>query len=297
MAITVTAAQGGSTGNGILLRVKVLTGQAASPIGANASKANTAAAALDTSITTTVTGSYVYGAVESAVAGSLTAAAGTTLFDNVNDPTNGEQYGTCRTTSTTGTPGATTVGATTSAIGDVALLEILAGTGLTEDASSPAPASTTATTTITSASFTPPAGSLLVAMVASDGGTGTVTVTVSDSSSLTWTQRANAAGTHTGYAGVWTAPVPPPIIATAAAAGAGSVTAANFGPWTAAASGAGAVTGTTVVGVIPAAPAILPGGSPAGVIPASVTSVPILPGSSPGQPLPNSAGGAVPWPG
>jgi hypothetical protein len=107
-------------------------------------------------------------------------------------------------------------------------------------------------------------------------------------------------------------------VATAAAAGAGSVTAKSAQSPTAAVAAAGAVaaanaavpTGTAAVAaagaaaaatpvviILPPAPAILPGGSPAGVIPASVTSVPILPGSSPGPILPSRAPGAVPWPG
>ena len=228
-AITVTATQGGSTSNGILIRVKVLTGAAG--LGATATQANTSAAALDKAITTTVTGSYVYGVPYRDNSGGLTAAASTTLLDDVNDATNGSTYGTCRTTSATGTPGSVTVGATTSDTGNVALAEITPAGTIAEDASSPASASTTSATTVSSPLFVPPPGSLLVAMVASDGGVGTVTMTVTDSSGLSWTPVVSSSAAGIGYGGVWTArvPVPPPV--PMAAALPGLAWRRRFQPW------------------------------------------------------------------
>jgi len=217
VSITVTATQTGAGGtfNGMALTVRVLTGQAASPIGATASSGTVATPEL--AITPSGTGSWVYGAVANFNGSSgQTAASGTTFSQNVGDTTNGGNYGTFRSTSTTtsGTP--VTLGATApTGAGNIgiALLEILKGTGLAEDASSPAGVSTTSAITVTTASFTPPPGSLLVAKVASDSdGTANMTMTVSDTSGLIWVKRvaasnSNAAGTEE-VATVWTAVVP-----------------------------------------------------------------------------------------
>jgi hypothetical protein len=207
-SITVTAAESGTTFNGILVRVKALTGATLTATPATAVFGGTGAQ--QASITTTQTGSFVYGALKTSSTTALTAAAGTTLLDNIVDSANIEILGSCRTTSATGTPGATTVGASAPSVGgQTALLEILPAGTITEDASSPASASTTAAVTITTASFTPPPGSLLVAMVSADASSATV-ITVSDSSGLVWTERIKeqAQGGQTGYAGVWTAVVP-----------------------------------------------------------------------------------------
>lgn len=209
MSITVTAAQSGTTFHGMLLRVDVLTsaGLAATP--ATAVQSSSAAAAHQASITTTVTGSKVYGALVTAGSTLFGAAAGTTLTDNFQDSPNGAFYGSCVTTSATGTPGATVVGAATptSKAGGCALLEVLASGGsITLDGSSPAVATTTSLTTVTTAAFTPPAGSLLVAMVSSDASTAT-TVTVSGGG-LTWTQQVVAQTAGALYAAVWTATIP-----------------------------------------------------------------------------------------
>jgi hypothetical protein len=220
MSLTVTATQTGASGTapGIALTVKVLTGQASSPAGATADSVT--ATVPDLAITPSGTGSWVYGAVANLAASTAYTAAGTTTFSaNVSDTTNGLAYGTFRSTSTTtsGTP--VTVGGSAPAEGSgalaVALCEILKGTTLAEDSSSPAAVNTKTAATITTAAFTPPAGSLLVAMVASDGsgdGTHSMTMAVADSSGLTWTQAAVAplpAGSATyQVASVWTAQVP-----------------------------------------------------------------------------------------
>lgn len=210
MAITVTANETGTTFNGVLLTVKVLTQVAASPIGATAVQSSSVAAAHQASITTTQTGSRVYGALASAGSGTaFTANANTTLYANQQDSSNGLYTGSCRSTSATGTPGAISIGASLpSTAGGCGLLEILANGTITEDASSPAAIySGTGSHTVTTASFTPPPGSLLVAMVAADASTATV-IGVSDSSSLVWTQQVAAQTTGALYAGVWTAVVP-----------------------------------------------------------------------------------------
>jgi hypothetical protein len=211
-SMMVTATQAGSTQKGMLLRVKVLTGIAASPIGATASVSYSIGTAPQLSITTTAPGSVVYCAIDqSQNSSSLTAAAGTTLFDNLADGTNTMRYGTGRTTSATGTPGAVTVGASapTTASGGVALLEVLPGTTITEDVSAPAVASTISATTLSSAGFSPPLSSLLVALVSSDGGPGTTTMLVSGGG-LAWTEAIASHGVGQNYCGIWTAQMPAP---------------------------------------------------------------------------------------
>ena len=208
MAITVTAAESVATFNGILLQVKVLTGTAATQNGATATQSSSAGAAHEASITTTVTGSQVYAAsanVGSAVAYSANAQS--TLFTDQADGSNGLRTGTGRSTSATGTPGAEVIGfSNPQGGGGVALLEVLPSGTITEDGSSPAAVYNSAGTSVTTASFTPPAGSLLVAMVGADANTSTV-VTVSDTSSLTWTEQIKANASGALYAAVWTAQV------------------------------------------------------------------------------------------
>jgi trimeric autotransporter adhesin len=74
--------------------------------------------------------------------------------------------------------------------------------GATEDPSTPAPVFT-ATTTSTTASFTPPASSLLVAICSVGASTGTVTGTVTDSLSGTWTLRGRQNAAAAGSAEIW----------------------------------------------------------------------------------------------
>ena len=211
MSITVTATQGGSTSNGLLLRIFVLTGAKA----ANLQSGATAAANITSSTAFTVAGtiqqasSHVYGA---AVNGSNSSfsGSGTTVVDNVADGTNGERYGTFKQNApSTGsqTLGMTAAGAAT---GGVAWLEVLANTGntLTEDPSAPAVASTTSATTVTSAAFNPPPGALVVALVSSDGGATVTTMTVSGGG-LSWTEKIKENASAFDYCGVWIAQMPP----------------------------------------------------------------------------------------
>lgn len=196
----VTATQGGSTANGLLLRVMVLTQQAASPIGATA-----AAAASSVSITTTQTGSRVYGATIRASGTANTPVSGTTLIDDVQDTTLLADYTAWKTTALTGTPGATTVGCNFGP--GVAALEVKTAGALTEEGSAPAPAVTLTATTVQTEVFTPPLGSLLVAIISSDGAGSVTTMAVSDTTGLTWTEQVKQNPVGNGYVGVWTAPV------------------------------------------------------------------------------------------
>ena len=208
---TVTATQGGSPANGMALRVFVLTQAAATQNGAAVNNLFLNATSFTLSITTTQTGSRVYGASAVFPQNTVTAAAATTVVDNVADGTNNAQYVTFKATSLTGTPGATTLGFTSAtASGPFAMFEVKTAGTLTEDASGPAVASTTAAQSVTTASFTPPAGALLVALVAADGGTGQETMALSDTSGLglAWVEQSKSNITSGDYAGVWTAQLP-----------------------------------------------------------------------------------------
>ena len=211
--MTVTATQGGSTANGLALRVFTLTGAAAvaAQAGGSASAHITAALAFTASITTAA-GSNVYGASSRGGPTQVSTGSNATLVDDVQDSTNGERYVTVKALNVAS--GATTRGHTTTVTnqsGAVALLEILASGTLTEDAAnSPAVASTTAALTVTTASFNPGAGSLLVALIASDGGAAVTTMTVTDNlgAHLNWTEKVKNNPSGGDYAGVWIADVP-----------------------------------------------------------------------------------------
>src|SRR5215470_9884274 len=208
MAITVTATQGGTTANGMVLRVFVLTGaaKAAAQAGASFNQQFVTTTTWTGSITTTA-GSNVYGAsAHDTQSGNNATGSNTTVVDDVVDATNGERYVTFKALNVTS--GATSRGYTlvSNAAGPLAMLELLASGTLAEDASSPAVASTTSATTVTTASFTPPGGSLLVAIVSSDGGAGTTTMTVSGGG-LAWSEKTKANTSPDDYAGVWIADV------------------------------------------------------------------------------------------
>jgi hypothetical protein len=91
----------------------------------------------------------------------------------------------------------------------MAAAEILASGTIAEDASAPAVVSSNTLTALTTASFTPPDGSLIVVLIGSDGdGSGTTTMAVTDTGGLTWTPLAQANASNQEYAGVWVAQVP-----------------------------------------------------------------------------------------
>ena len=206
-AITVTLS--GSTGTAALA-VKVLTGAAASQPGDVVSDTTAASAA----ITPAGNGSLVYGAYQTFIgSGASYPYSVTGATQVISDAANGSarQAVNLRSTATTtaGTPvtlGVVAEGGESSF--SLALCEILASGTLAEDASSPAtvPLSGASTMTpvssLTTASFSPPAGALLVAM----GSTGSGTPTISDSSGLTWTKQASAVASSISAA-VWTAQI------------------------------------------------------------------------------------------
>lgn len=184
------------------LRVVVLTGQhATNPYGA---VIGTKVASNDPSatLTTTANNSLVF-AVSSdwAAAGAGTVGSGQTMVDDMlPSGFSGHVWRTTSVVATSGTPTVMNLTAPPGQTWDELAYEVIAGTGLTIDASAPAVV-TGNTATITTASFTPPVGSLLVAFVAYDSATTTANdQTVTDSSGLTWTRRGlksyNAASTN-----------------------------------------------------------------------------------------------------
>jgi hypothetical protein len=219
--MTVTATLGGSTGPGILLRVYVLTGAAAAAAqtGGSGTFGSPTNAATYTAAITTAAGSSVY------IGGTLSPAAlaftgsNSTNVDTFSDATNGQSYGTLKALNVAA--GAATRGFTTSAgAGGMAEQEILASGTLAEDSSAPAgqPFTNTAANpaSVTSASFTPASGALLVAVVAAGGGAAVATMTVSGGG-LTWTEKAHANASGEDYTGIWIADAP--VTGTTATAG------------------------------------------------------------------------------
>lgn len=197
---------------GVLLRVWALTGHNGTGPNTGTAAWHGSSTALTASITTTQAGSRVYGCLEENNTNTtVTAAAATTLTDNQAD-TNQACYVTCKATSLTGTPGATTLGSSsTFTSGSVALAEILTGTGLAEDVSAPPSVWSTSLTQITTTPFTPPAGALLVAAFTGEGdGVNVQTASVTDSAGLTWTPVVFSCIAGSGFSGIWTAVVPTP---------------------------------------------------------------------------------------
>lgn len=73
---------------------------------------------------------------------------------------------------------------------------------ITEDASSPGSAATGTGVGTIAQTFSPPAGTLLVALTAAGYGTAVQTASISDTASLSWTSLVQAQGTVTGTFGV-----------------------------------------------------------------------------------------------
>lgn len=198
---------------GVALRVWVITGQASSAVSALHGTFTTHASsqAIQATITTTVTGSRVYGAMEeNNTSTTFTPLASTSMVDNVQDAGNAACYATLRAASLTGAPGATVFGtATAFTSGSVALAEVLPGTGLAEDASGPPGVSALAATTVATASFAPPPGALLLAAFCGEGdGVNVQTASMVDARGLAWTPVVFSCVAGSGFSGLWAATVP-----------------------------------------------------------------------------------------
>jgi hypothetical protein len=211
---TVTGTATNNTFTGGLLKVYVLDNAVLAGTPATGSSTT----AFNCSVTTTQAGSFVCGtSLNLDASTAFSASAGTTITDDGSVNTGGSEGCAFHTTSGTGSPGPTTVGSSTTFPGSYGCcaLEILASGGtLTFDASSPAAVISTTLTSFTTASFTPPGGSLLVAVLDACGnGAASVPVgTVSSTPTLAgWTEQVHLSSTvggFNGYVGVWTASVP-----------------------------------------------------------------------------------------
>jgi len=227
MAFTVTATQSGSSSNrGVYLKVLVLT-NAVEAGGATSGGTNAVGVAASGSLTPNFSGSFVaFSVAEDGVPGGLSAAAANNTYDYSNaDATDSWSSAQGHYTGTVTASSALTYGEGTFSSGDHSnwcAYEVPASGGTWAiDGSSPAGVNTTSGTAIATASFTPPAGSVLVAMVTAGGsGSGTgITVTMTDTSGLgmAWTRRA-ISGTADSFQPcyVFTATVPAVTISSAA---------------------------------------------------------------------------------
>jgi hypothetical protein len=206
VAFTVTATESGASIDvGVILQVKVLTG-AIETGGASAGSNSTSNTAVGGSLTPAFSHSLPVWAISADGLGSAFGAAqtGNTYYagTNGNDSVHNWSYaaGYYSGTVTASTPVTYGAPAQGEDHANWCAYEIQPSGGSTPavDGSSPAAAITNTLTTITTASFTPPAPPyVLVAMIIAGGnGTGAgITMTVTDTSglSLIWTQRANSA--------------------------------------------------------------------------------------------------------
>ncbi len=211
-SFTVTATQGGVVAPGMSATLHVVTG-------ASASQPGTTLAWRDPSgnlkvsgqaIIPAATGSMIYGAFIGGIGTTSPFNANTTFLQNV--ATLDLQTVQLRSTSTTTAGVSVTLGTTapTAIAGALALCEVKITGTWAVDSSTPPVLHSTSATHLTTASFQPPPGSLLVLMVSTEAASGTTTMGVADTSGLglSWTEQIKQNATAEGYVGVWTAAVP-----------------------------------------------------------------------------------------
>ena len=151
-SMTVTASITNTCG-GRFLAVRVLNGAASTQTGAGSSTAvnSTATTSGTVSVTTTVTGSQVYGmADDCGINATYTANGSTTIISDFNDTADTVRLVGWKATSTTGSPGATTLGGTwgSSTTNNIAALEILPVTSTTFNATTTLAGVSTLTATL-----------------------------------------------------------------------------------------------------------------------------------------------------
>lgn len=212
MSMTVTADSSGlpASRNGIVLRVLVLTNVKATGSPTGFTGGQTGVHAHQVTGTPTALHSSIYGGIfnGNTAGGTMAGLNGNcTQIDGLGDSGIG-QYTTYRDPDTLSLT-STSYGSAASFNGGVIASEILAATsaGLTEDGSGPAVAHAAAAQITTTASFSPPNGSFLlaIAVAASAGNVITPTdIDITDSMGLTWTQIGVAAsGNGNGIATTW----------------------------------------------------------------------------------------------
>jgi hypothetical protein len=202
MAFTVTVQQTAAKANGMAAYLRVLTGQAASPIG------NTfnSQAASNNSFTPQATSSFLIGGFLGGGSSPVAETASPFLYDHVSALI----YALFEAVATLASPSLVGLSSGPTSDDGFAVLEIKAASSLSIDAVNSQVLAFAAAETLTSGSISPAAGSLLALAVVSNGGSGTTTLSVSDTSGLglTWTEQVKASGSSKGYAGIWTAVIP-----------------------------------------------------------------------------------------
>ena len=200
MAITVTATMSGAAANEhIYLWIRVLTGATEAGGASVTGLSATGGTTVSGSVTPNATNSLICWTGSADNPGTVSGASNNTVDSSTLDGDDWQAiFGRFTGTVTSGTPVTAGANITTSDYTTWAIYEVRPSGGSTPavDGSSPALASATGAgiKTVTSASFTPPAGSVIVAMVVG-GGTGTsgaFTMAVSGGG-LTWTQQAGNA--------------------------------------------------------------------------------------------------------
>lgn len=210
MTMTVTASVTNDSFGGGLLQVQVLNNAALAGTPATV----TSGAAFNASLTTTVAGSLVFGAVNNQTASTTFAAEPLcTIISQSSINGGGAQGAAFKTTSVTGTPGSTLVGSSTTFPGNFGMcaVEIVpAGAGnVTIDGSSPVVVDSVTLTSLTSAAFQPSSGALVAAILSFTGnGTAATPVATVSGGGLTWTKQVEFTTGGAGYVGVWTAQAP-----------------------------------------------------------------------------------------
>lgn len=207
MALTVTVAPGASDFN-LTVLVQVLTGAAEA---GGTSAQNGGATPAESSVTPNFSNSWIAACAKSTGATNYTPATNNTSLVTPGTNNGPYYYGWYSGTVTAGTP--VTAGADNTITADAwAIYEVPPSAGSTPslDASSPALVSNGGTGSVTTASFTPPPGSVLVALSTCGLPGASDTSTISDTAGLTWTKRATFVNNGVAVATVWTATVPIP---------------------------------------------------------------------------------------
>jgi hypothetical protein len=254
VAMTVTATQGTPTNVGMAMSVLLFSNAAAPSVQAASGKTGTkttSSGALSLAITPNSTGSRIVGAMTNGVATSFTALASTTLKVNFTSTGPGNEYGTMMSAAATTAATPVTIGAsapTGGTGGQIALAEILASGGtLTEDtANEPAAVTSASALNLTTASFTPTPGDLVVLLVTTSGGnSGSTTLTITNTGSLVFTQLVSSAVSFYGCTAVYVAQVVGTLPGTGGLSGSGTLggTGTVTVPGTAGLSGAGTLGG------------------------------------------------------
>ena len=212
MAFTVHAAQGGNTAVGMTTYILVFTGASASQPGATGGSSTRTSASLSQILTPLSTGSFLYASMLSiSGAGTISPLSGQSVpYSNTGG---GLNFTYVSFTSGTTAGSNVTIGGTNTSNTciSIAAIEIQQKSGqtLAVDASSPGGAFLN-NSSITSSSFTPPNGSLIMVALSTNGGSGVTTMAITDTSGLglTWTEQVKQDPGNNGYVGVWTARMP-----------------------------------------------------------------------------------------